>query len=244
MPVLTPDIPKVEIAIVEMTNAFRREQKLAAVKPNARLSAAARTYAVFLAQSNLFSHTADGRQVDERVKAAGYTPCLVAENLSLNMDSRGFPTVRLATDAVEGWKNSPGHRKNMLTPHVTEIGVAVAKAKNEEKYLSVQLFGRPQSLAYKFRIHNETRLTVHYLIGEEKYKLEPSYIMEHTVCLPDPVVFERAGDGRSVKPLAGRYEAREGTTYVLRTLKDGNVKVDVVPGAAPERQSGGTSGKR
>ena len=42
---ITPDIPATEVAIVEMTNAFRKQHKLAAVRPNARLEAAARAYA-------------------------------------------------------------------------------------------------------------------------------------------------------------------------------------------------------
>lgn len=48
-----PDIPQVEIAIVEMTNAFRRENKLGEVKINANLSKAARDYAAYLARTNI-----------------------------------------------------------------------------------------------------------------------------------------------------------------------------------------------
>src|SRR5262245_13893462 len=220
MPALTPDIPKVEIAIVEMTNAFRREQRLGPVALNAQLTSAARAYAAFLARSNLFSHTADGREAADRVKAAGYSYCLVAENLSLNLDSRGFETRQLAKDAIEGWKDSPGHRKNMLAPHVTEIGVAVAKAAREEKYLSVQLFGRPQSLTYRFHIENYAGLAVHYTFGEEKHTIAPRTLVTHTVCVPGSVAFERAGDGRGAKPLAVSYEARDGAKYLVRAAKD------------------------
>ena len=42
MPAIVPDVPTVEIAIVEMTNAFRAENKLGEVKPNAVLAAAAK----------------------------------------------------------------------------------------------------------------------------------------------------------------------------------------------------------
>ena len=50
----------------------------------------------------------------QRAEAQGYRYCTVAENLALNLDSRGFETRQLARKAVEGWKASPGHRANML----------------------------------------------------------------------------------------------------------------------------------
>ena len=140
-----PDLPQTEIAIVEMTNAFRKESRLGEVKPNAALTAAARAFAEYLAKTGKFAHEADGRQPAQRAEAAGYRYCLVAENLAMNLDSRGFETRALARAAVEGWKNSPGHRANMLQPTVTEIGVAVARAPDKDpKFISVQLFGRPE----------------------------------------------------------------------------------------------------
>ena len=64
----------------------------------------------------------------------------------MNLDSRGFETRALAGEAVQGWKNSPGHRDNLLLPTKTEIGVAVVRAPDKNpKFISVQLFGRPES---------------------------------------------------------------------------------------------------
>ena len=42
------------------------------------------------------------------------------------MNSSGFTPKELADGFLEGWKQSPGHRKNMLDPDVTQIGVGVA----------------------------------------------------------------------------------------------------------------------
>ena len=151
-----PDLPQTEIAIVEMTNAFRQEGRLGQVKPNAVLTAAARAFADYLAKSGKFAHEADGRKPAERAEAQGYRYCLVAENLAMNLDSRGFETKALARQAVDGWKNSPGHRANLLQPIVTEIGVAVVRAPDRDpKFISVQLFGRPASLKVEFRIENK-----------------------------------------------------------------------------------------
>ena len=151
-----PDLPQTEIAIVEMTNAFRKDNKLGALKPNAALTAAARAFADYLGKSGKFGHEADGRQPAQRAEAQGYRYCTVAENLALNLDSRGFETQQLAREATEGWKGSPGHRANMLRPHVTEIGVAVVRAPDRDpKFISVQLFGRPEALKVQFTIENQ-----------------------------------------------------------------------------------------
>src|SRR6185436_10673336 len=125
---MLPDLPQTEIAIVEMTNAFRKENRLGALKPNAVLAAAARAFAQYLAKSGKFAHEADGREPQQRAEAQGYRYCLVAENLAMNLDSRGFESRQLASEAIEGWKESPGHRANMLQAGVTEIGVAVVEA--------------------------------------------------------------------------------------------------------------------
>lgn len=219
----TPDIPQVEAAIVEMTNAIRKQHNLYAVKPNPDLAEAAQGYAKFLAISTKFSHTADGRHPSDRAAAAGYRACSVAENLSSNLDTRGFETRQLARDAVQGWLNSPGHRRNLLAEHVTHIGVAVAKAPGEERYISVQMFGRPQELAYRFRVNNASGQTVSYTFLGKTYDLKPRYSSRHTSCAPGEIAFRKPGS----KEVVARYKARDGDIFVLRRTNDG-VKVELV----------------
>ena len=221
----TPDIPKVEIAIVEMTNAIRKQHKLSEVKPDPKLEKAARTYARFLAQSNLFSHTADGRQPADRAKAAGYAPCFVSENLSSNLDTRGFETRQLAHEAVQGWMNSPGHRKNLLGEYVTNIGVAVAKVKAQEKYISVQVFGRPFSMAYTFRINNSSKQAITYDFLDRSHDIKPHFTSKHTACLPGSLTFHAPKDNRVI----GSYEARDGDVFALRS-NDNGIKVELSRG--------------
>ena len=69
--VTLPDLPQTEIAIVEMTNAFRKENKLGEVKPNAALTAAARAFADYLAKTGKFAHEADGREPRRARRGAG-----------------------------------------------------------------------------------------------------------------------------------------------------------------------------
>jgi hypothetical protein len=224
---ITPDLPKTEAAIVEMTNAFRRENALSVVKTEGKLAKAARDYARFLAAAPIFSHEADGRRPQDRIKAAGYAPCHTAENLAWMLDSRGFETRDLAYKLVEGWKKSPPHRKNLMLQHVMETGVAVAKVTGAEKYMAVQLFGRPQSMQYTFTIENRAGRMVPYKVGTQKVELKANTLVRHTVC--DPVVLELqvGGLNASQKSATTRYAARDGQIYRLTRAKSGEVKVEV-----------------
>jgi len=227
----TPDLPQVEIAIVEMTNAARRENSLGEVERDPELTKAARGYAEFLTTSTTFSHTADGRQPADRAKAAGYQPCIISENLSSNLDTRGFETRQLAREAVDGWLSSPGHRANLLAEHVVDIGVAVAKAPGEERYVSVQLFGRPYELAVQFRVNNASGQTVAYAFRGESYEIKPRYTSRHTACLPGEIAFRRPGS----EDVIARYQARDGDIFVLRRRHQG-VKDELVRGEEKARE--------
>lgn len=219
----TPDIPQVEQAIVEMTNAIRKQHKVGEVSPDPELNKAARNYAGYLATTTLFSHTADGRQPSDRAKVAGYDHCYVSENLSLNLDTRGFEARQLARQAVQGWMNSPGHRKNLLADNVIDIGVGVAKAPGEERYISVQMFGRSSALAYKFRVNNASGQTVAYEFLGRSHEIKPRYMVRHSACLPGEITFKQPKPDAGV---IGRYKARDGDIFVLRR-KEGGVKVEV-----------------
>lgn len=237
-----PDIPKVETAIVEMTNAFRRENALAEVRPNAELAKAARDYAAYLARTGTFSHTADGRQPAARADRAGYRYCQIAENLALNLDSRGFETRALAGLAIEGWKNSPGHRRNMLAPHVVEIGVGVARAADKDpKFISVQLFGRPKTLAYSFKIANVSKDAVAYSFDGKSHTIEPRYAVTHSACQPGEIAFQLPAGKKAEPTLASRYAARDGQVYTLKANPGG--LLSLVVETAKEASAGVTKGK-
>ena len=51
-----------------------------------------------------------------------------------------------AEEQHRAWMNSPTHRKNILNPNYTEIGVATARGyiNNQPAFITVQVFGKPQ----------------------------------------------------------------------------------------------------
>lgn len=227
MAALTPDYAQVESAVVEMTNTFRRENKLGAVTINPKLSAAARKYAALLAKTQEFSHTAGGTNAGDRIKAAGYDFCSYGENLAMAADSRGFASRPLAASAVTGWVNSPGHRANMLAPNVTEVGVGVALVPYQyAKYVTVQVFGQPSSDAVEFQISNTLKVTVTYTFAGKSHKIDPHYAVTLTSCTAGPITFETSSGlfGKSAK---ARHEAADGKVYVLKPDGDSGLKVDI-----------------
>jgi len=136
------DVVAVERAIVEGTNRFRHEERLGSVRPDSQLDRTAHEFAEYLARTDRFDHEADGRTPAMRARAHGYDYCLVAENIAYQFDSRGFTTSALAHELVEGWKDSPGHRRNMLDARAVDTGVAVVQSRRSGRFYAVQMFGR------------------------------------------------------------------------------------------------------
>jgi hypothetical protein len=208
---MLPDLPQTEVAIVALTNAFRKTSALQEVKPNPALTAAARAFAAYLAKTGKFAHDADGRKPEDRAQAQGYQYCLVAENLAWNLNSRGFDSAQLAREVVEGWKESPGHRENLLLRSATEIGVAVVRVPDRNpKFLSVQLFGRPESLQVTFSIQNRSGKAVHYTLGTETEVLQPRETVTHTDCDARPLSVDKTDKAPS------RFNPRDGDRFVVR----------------------------
>jgi uncharacterized protein YkwD len=68
-----------------------------------------------------FSHqTPEGRDPGMRIKAAGYKARAWAENLLA-----GSRSMLSAQGAVDTWMQSPGHRANILSPKVKEVGLSI-----------------------------------------------------------------------------------------------------------------------
>ncbi len=213
-----PDLARAAGLIVDRTNAFRKEHGREPVRVNDKLTAAARYFAEYMAKHDEYGHTADGSRPADRATKHGYDYCIVLENIAYAFDSRGFDTGPLAEQFVTGWKESPGHRKNMLDPDATETGVAVARSEKTGHYYAVQMFGRPKSAAIEFTIDNRAGEAVEYTIGEKTFTLQPRFVRTHTRCRPSEVTFRQPTEGAkptTVKPVSGDsfVVTREGDGY-------------------------------
>ncbi len=228
MPAL--DLPATETAIVEATNAFRAKHNLSTLRPNAQLAAAARAYAKSLAARGNITHTANGTTPSSRAQAAGYSFCLIAENLALIYDSRGFTPRNYAKRAEDGWEASPGHRENLMRPGLTETGVGVSGSKpNDPRYVAVQLLGRPAALKLSFAIKNTSERDVSYSFGGKQHLIHPRETIRYATCSPDPLAITTDAPAGAV----ARFEPKTGQIYTLKPRAAGGVSVDI--GTAPQR---------
>ena len=129
---------------------------------------------------------------------------------------------------VEGWINSPGHRQNLLSQHARDVGVAIAKGPDKDpKFIAVQVFARPKSLAVEFQISNASGAPVSYTFGGETHELKPGLGVVHTACTPGEIVFKSAGTGAKSLMIEGRYEAKDGQVYTVAKSAGGRASVSV-----------------
>jgi uncharacterized protein YkwD len=111
----------------DLVNAYRKEKGLRPLKLQPNLTEAARAHSRDLAKWDRISHFgSDGSNPWDRVKRAGYSAQLAAENVGT-----GQVTIQ---EVIKGWKASPGHNKNLLLPDAVHMGIALVQdAKTEFK---------------------------------------------------------------------------------------------------------------
>lgn len=121
----------------ELINKYRKEKGLKPLKLNAELSSAAKAHSRDLAKWDRISHFgSDGSNPWDRVKRAGYNARLAAENVG---------TGQVSIDEVfKGWKESPGHNKNLLLTDAEHMGIALVQdPKTEFKTFWTLVVGSP-----------------------------------------------------------------------------------------------------
>jgi uncharacterized protein YkwD len=226
-PAPAPDLARVTQLILEKTNQFRKSEGRPEITTNEKLTATAKPFAEYMARTLRYGHTADGTQPADRATKQGYEYCLISENIAYAYKSSAFTAEELAKKFVDGWEKSPGHRKNMLEPDVTEIGVAVARHAESGFFFAVQMFGRPKSLAIEFRILNRSAEAVRYRVDEQTFDLPPRYSRTHQSCRPSEVTFlspegqaESAKPGPTIKPKNGERYAVERTADGVKVSKE------------------------
>ncbi len=123
--------------IEEQTNEFRTRNNLKSLKSNSALESIAETYSTTMLEGDFFSHTdQDGCDLMCRFKANGYEFFSVGENLAQMKFSVTPTALEAASQFMEGWQESAGHRENLLSPLFTHQGIGVAMS-NGALYVTV-----------------------------------------------------------------------------------------------------------
>lgn len=208
--------------IVQHTNAFRVSNNLPSLKVDAGLAEAAQRFAEHMAASDEYGHQADGRQPAERARAHGYEYCAVAENIGYQFSTLGFGTEELARRLVDGWEQSPGHRRNLLLPNVVDIGVGVARSARTQNHYAVQMFGRPRSASARFQVANRADVAVRYELDGEGFSLTPQVTRTHEGCFAGQLKMHWP-DG----PASPGFEPRDGARYTVLRDQGGQLRLQV-----------------
>jgi uncharacterized protein YkwD len=140
---------ELERRIFQLTNEARHKNGLPSLDWDGDLAVKARDKSDDMLQKQYFSHTnPEGKTLKDRFqeeKPATYrTISQIGENIY--MGERLDYSTDIKTQArliVDGWMTSPGHRRNILDPRYTHLGVGVA-AKGKKCY-ATQIFAGMKS---------------------------------------------------------------------------------------------------
>ena len=105
---------------LKLINDYRATNGLKPLRLDPKLTVAAKMHSRDLAKTDRISHYgSDGSSPWDRVKRAGYTAKIAAENVGT-----GQVTI---DEVLKGWKESPGHNKNLLLPDADHMGIALVQ---------------------------------------------------------------------------------------------------------------------
>ena len=121
----------------DLINQYRHDKGLKPLKLNAELSEAAKAHSRDLAKWDRISHYgSDGSNPWDRVKRTGFKARLAAENVGTGQVD--------FQEVMRGWKESPGHNKNLLLSDATHMGIALVQdPRTEFKSFWTLVIGTP-----------------------------------------------------------------------------------------------------
>ncbi|MDA8100184.1 MAG: CAP domain-containing protein [Nitrospiraceae bacterium] len=150
-------VSRLEKEIHSLINRERRKQGLSSLAFDDALARVARGHSTDMGKRRYFSHESpQGHDFAFRYRQAGYqcalrqgaTIHLGAENIAQNNLYTSVTTVNgskfydwsseeeIAASTVKGWMDSPGHRKNILTPFWEKEGIGVFIAPDDKVYIT------------------------------------------------------------------------------------------------------------
>ncbi|WP_433657677.1 CAP domain-containing protein [Nocardia sp. CA-128927] len=112
--------------VVSLTNNERAKAGCAPLKAESHLTQAAQGHSEDMAAGGFMDHNSSKGDPGDRISAAGYKAQTWAENIAAGQ--------RSASEVVNSWMNSAGHRANILNCGLKDIGVGYAKGGNGTAY--------------------------------------------------------------------------------------------------------------
>ena len=110
-------------AAASMISGYRRNNGLSAVALDPQLMRLAEEQARAMATRDKMDHDVAG-SFSTRIRGSGYNAKVAVENIGA-----GYHTL---AEAFSGWRDSPGHRANMLKNGATQMGIAAIYTPNSK----------------------------------------------------------------------------------------------------------------
>ncbi|MBW1991800.1 MAG: CAP domain-containing protein [Deltaproteobacteria bacterium] len=132
----------VEKGVLKLTNKIRRRNGLPVLTNERRLRRIARNHSKDMLVRDYFGHVnPEGETPQDRIlRDYPYPLEAVGENIWGAEGSEPLETGLLARIIVDTWMSSPGHRRNILNPDFTDMGVGVAAF--GKRIRATQVFGQ------------------------------------------------------------------------------------------------------
>jgi uncharacterized protein YkwD len=206
-----------ELDLLNKTNAARAENGLPALQADETLALAARHHALEMVTLNYFSHqspTPESATPPDRIARAGSPFVAVGENIA---KMPPMTVASLASQTVDGWMNSPGHRANILQAAYTHVGFGIAQDAQGYTYV-----------VQNFAVEPFTVRTV-----DVRQKSQASYLVVLDVTLPQPSTAVFAYGNAKSSPM----QLNAGTNTVELSTTEANQIY--IRGAVPAPEGGG-----
>jgi uncharacterized protein YkwD len=121
-----PGLALLESRLHLAVNDFRREQHLIPLERQTELDRVARAHSEDMARRGFFAHESpEGRSWVDRLQLAGVSGFTMAGE-NVGQTNRAEPN----REILEGWKQSPAHRENLMSRPMNATGVGIARARD------------------------------------------------------------------------------------------------------------------
>lgn len=118
------DLEAVRRELLRRSNEARRVNRRRPLRRDGCLERVAQEYAEAMLAGGFYGHhSPDGKDVAARIRALGCADRRMAENLARGQVS--------AAEVIDGWLDSPGHRRNLLSADYDRVGHGLAQARIE-----------------------------------------------------------------------------------------------------------------
>lgn len=119
--------PNWQQQMLDQVNAIRAEVGASPLQLCSNLLVSAQQYGERMARYDTYSHTGvDLSSSSERIRQTGYASTWSGENIAAGQ--------RSVSEAVQAWRNSPGHYRNMINPNYIHVGFGYGGSEQASLY--------------------------------------------------------------------------------------------------------------